>query len=218
MENITDVTTAPLVESRYVKPLQMSYKQNGVAKRWDLMKVHDSVAVLIHNTSRNVLVFVRQFRPAVFLASLPSSACTDPSQVTLGRPADAAAQPGRCGVTLELCAGCVDKAKPLEQIAREEVLEECGYDVPADRFQRVKTLVSNVGTGGDRLNIFYVEVADADRVSAGGGNPEEGELIEVVERSYDEIRSYVTQDEVLSPPGFMFTVYWFFMHKLKQTI
>ncbi|KAF0313709.1 Uridine diphosphate glucose pyrophosphatase [Amphibalanus amphitrite] len=78
---------------------------------------------------------------AVFLASLASSACTDPSLVPVGQPADAAAQPGRCGVTLELCAGCVDKDKPLEHIAREEVLEECGYDVPAERLRRVKTLV-----------------------------------------------------------------------------
>ena len=54
--------------------------------------------------------------------------------------------------------------------------------------------------------------------SPGGGNPDEGELIEVVERTFEEVRQYVTQPEVLSPPGFMFTVYWFFMHVLKQTI
>ena len=40
----------------------------------------------------------------------------------------------------------------------------------------------------------------------------------MVERTYDEVRQYVSQPEVLSPPGFMFTVYWFFMHILKQTI
>ncbi|XP_037084846.1 uridine diphosphate glucose pyrophosphatase NUDT14-like isoform X2 [Pollicipes pollicipes] len=218
MDNITDVSTEPLGESHYVKPLRMHYKQNGVAKSWDLMKVHDAVAVLIHNTSRNVLVFVRQFRPAVYLGSLASSACTDPSQVELGRPADAAGQPGSRGVTLELCAGCVDKRKTLLEIAREEVLEECGYDVPLDRFERIKSFVCNEGTSGDLMTVFHVSVTDTDRTGPGGGNPEEGEVIEVVEMTIDQVRQYVSQDDVLSPPGFLFCIYWFFMHKLKQSL
>lgn len=37
--------------------------------------------------------------------------------------------PAALGVTLELCAGIVDKDKPLLEIACEEVLEECGYHV-----------------------------------------------------------------------------------------
>lgn len=45
--------------------------------------------------------------------------------------------PGSCGLTLELCAGIVDKQIPLKEIAREEVLEECGYDVPADSLQQI---------------------------------------------------------------------------------
>ena len=35
--------------------------------------------------------------------------------------------PGSEGVTFELCAGIVDKQVSLEQIAKEEVLEETGY-------------------------------------------------------------------------------------------
>ena len=35
--------------------------------------------------------------------------------------------PGSEGVTYELCAGIVDKQASLEQIAKEEVLEETGW-------------------------------------------------------------------------------------------
>ena len=45
--------------------------------------------------------------------------------------------PGSCGVTLELCAGIVDKEKPLEEIAQEEVMEECGYQVPLECVRKV---------------------------------------------------------------------------------
>lgn len=46
--------------------------------------------------------------------------------------------PASAGVTYELCAGLVDKPDlSLEEIARQEVLEECGYDVPASKLKRI---------------------------------------------------------------------------------
>lgn len=61
-----------------------------------------------------------------------------------GRPAPEEAggssqrPPASMGVTYELCAGLVDKPDlSLEEIARQEVLEECGYDVPASRLKRI---------------------------------------------------------------------------------
>lgn len=47
--------------------------------------------------------------------------------------------PPKIGVTLELCAGIVDKDLSLVEIAREEVLEECGYDVPVERIEEIMT-------------------------------------------------------------------------------
>lgn len=47
--------------------------------------------------------------------------------------------PPKIGVTLELCAGIVDKNKSWREIAREEVLEECGYDVAVERIEEVLT-------------------------------------------------------------------------------
>lgn len=46
--------------------------------------------------------------------------------------------PASVGVTYELCAGLVDKPQlSLEEIARQEVLEECGYDVPVSKLKRI---------------------------------------------------------------------------------
>jgi 8-oxo-dGTP pyrophosphatase MutT (NUDIX family) len=39
------------------------------------------------------------------------------------------------GCTLELCAGIVDKNASVEEIARDEIKEECGYDIPAQHLQ-----------------------------------------------------------------------------------
>lgn len=45
--------------------------------------------------------------------------------------------PGKCGVTIELCAGIVDASKPRIEIMKSEVLEECGYDVPLENFHEI---------------------------------------------------------------------------------
>ena len=41
------------------------------------------------------------------------------------------------GYTLELCAGIVDKDKDLNQIAKEEILEEVGFDIDAKDVQMI---------------------------------------------------------------------------------
>lgn len=61
------------------------------------------------------MLMVRQFRPALYAALLRKSI-----QESSPPPALAA------GFTCELCAGLVDKEKSLQQIAKEEIYEECG--------------------------------------------------------------------------------------------
>ena len=45
--------------------------------------------------------------------------------------------PASLGFTLELCAGIVDKEKPLSEIAAEEIREECGYEIEPEKMQQV---------------------------------------------------------------------------------
>lgn len=67
MEDITGIRFGPLpADSPYVRPFRMYYVQNGKEKNWDLMKVHDSVTIILFNTTRNKLIFVKQFRPGSF--------------------------------------------------------------------------------------------------------------------------------------------------------
>lgn len=63
MEDLENVYISPLPDSPYVKPFRFNYTQNGKEKTWDLLEVHDSVAIVVFNITRKVMVFVKQFRP-----------------------------------------------------------------------------------------------------------------------------------------------------------
>ena len=53
---------------------------------------------------------------------------------------DVGKYPAASGVTYELCAGIVDKDLPLDEIAREEILEETGYCVKTTSLERVTSM------------------------------------------------------------------------------
>jgi UDP-sugar diphosphatase len=57
------------------------------------------------------------------------------------------------GITYELCSGIVDKEdKDLLEITKEEILEECGYDVPVKNIFEVNTFRAGIGITG----FFYL--------------------------------------------------------------
>lgn len=66
---------------------------------------------------------------AVYFASIP--------ECDRERTIDTSKYLPETGITLELCAGIVDKDLPLEEVAKIEVLEECGYDVPVSNLERI---------------------------------------------------------------------------------
>ncbi|XP_065337953.1 uridine diphosphate glucose pyrophosphatase NUDT14-like [Cloeon dipterum] len=208
MEKLSDVVCKSFTEnSPYVQPYHMFFVQDGRKRRWDLLKIHDSVAILIFNVTRQVLVLVKQFRPAVYLSNIQ-----DEDKV-LEKHIDTSKYPAELGLTIELCAGIVDKNKTLEEIACEEVDEECGYTVQPADLQKIVCYRSGVGVSGDKQTVYYVEVTDEMRTSKGGGNLDEGELIEVIEMSIEEAKKYMKREDVLSPGGFLFALTWFFNMK-----
>ncbi|XP_023015224.1 uridine diphosphate glucose pyrophosphatase NUDT14 [Leptinotarsa decemlineata] len=206
MNKISEVVIKPFEKSEYMKPYTMHFTQNGRKRTWDLLRVHDCVAIILNNITRNKLVFVKQFRPAVFFGSIPEEDRELNTEVNLEKYSP------DIGITLELCAGIVDKNKSVAEIAKEEILEECGYDVPLASLEKVGSFRSGVGTSASLQTVFYCEVTDDMKVSEGGGIGDE--IIDVVEMNVDEVKKYVSQANVKSPPSFMFALYWFLYNKV----
>ncbi|KAH9630045.1 hypothetical protein HF086_008015 [Spodoptera exigua] len=208
MEDLTKVYLSPLPDSPYVRPFRFNYVQGGKEKNWDMLAVHDSVAIIVFNTTRNVLVFVKQFRPAVYFNCIPprDRECEE---------IDTSKYPASLGITLEMCAGIVDKNKSLQEIAKEEVLEECGYDVPLRELHEITSYRAGVGVQGALQTLFYCEVTDDMKIGKGGGV--EDEIIEVVEKSIAEVETWISCPGPLnSPPSCLFALMWFLRHKADR--
>ncbi len=182
MENIIeDFRLSELKEPKFIQANLVNYKQNGVAKRWEVVKAHDSVAILIYHKEHNSFVLVKQFRPAVYMKN------------------------GN-GLTVEMCAGIVDKKLSLKEIASEEIIEECGYSVDISSMERIIAVNSAVGFAGSKQTIFYVEVDESMRISSGGGV--DSELIEVIEIPIDEVREFIYNENIAKTTGLLFAIFW----------
>uniref|UniRef100_A0A1A9WR22 Uridine diphosphate glucose pyrophosphatase NUDT14 n=1 Tax=Glossina brevipalpis TaxID=37001 RepID=A0A1A9WR22_9MUSC len=209
MEKISKMWVGPLsADSAYVKPFRLYYVRNGKEKSWDALKVHDDVSIIIFNTTRKKLIFVKQFRPAVYHANVASDG-GDLVNIDIDK------YPPKLGITIEMCAGLVDKNKSWREIAREEILEECGYDVSADQLEEVLSYRSSVGTQGSKQIMYYCEVTDNQKKFPGGGTGDE--VIDVVEYSVDEAREMVNpKNNTNSPPSCLLGVLWFLMNKAPK--
>lgn len=184
---ITNVELKELKDPKFVIPKEMTYEQKGVKKRWELVEVHDSVAVILVDESKGEFVIVKQFRPPVHL-----------------RDND--------GFTYELCAGIIDKDKSLEQIAIEEIYEETGYDVK--EVEKITSFYTSVGFGGSKQTLFFAKVDDSMRAHEGGGV--ESEDIEVIYLPFSKAKEFIFDESIPKTPGIMFSFYWYFATNQKE--
>ncbi|KAH9524338.1 Nudix hydrolase 14, chloroplastic [Bulinus truncatus] len=205
MDNITEFYIIPLTESKYIMPKSVHYMQNGKKKVWDCIAEHSDVSILLFNTSRNVFIFVKQFRPAVYLNNVKAR------EVEWRETVDTDIFPGSLGITLELCAGLIDKPnQTLEEVALAEVLEECGYDIAGEDLHKITRCRNGSGITASEVTIYYAEVTDDQKVGRGGGLAEEGELIEVAEVTVDQARDLICDESVNREAGLLFALQWFF--------
>ena len=184
---IEDLKISLLKETNYIKPIKVNFTLNGTKKSWEAVRSHDSVSVLLYHKEKDAFLLVKQFRAPVYL--------NDSSKM----------------YTYELCAGLVDKDKSLVEIAKEEIDEECGYDVHIKNIQKVTSFFTNVGISGGCQHLFFAKINESMRIHDGGGiNDEQIELHFLPIEKCDEL---IFDESKAKTPGLMFSFYWFLKNK-----
>jgi len=182
-ESIKNFTLNPLEKPKFVLASLATYEQNAIKKSWEIVNAHDSVAILLYHEEREAFVLVKQFRPAVYLNN-------------------------ENGMTVELCAGIVDKDISLAQIAQEEIEEECGYAVSLEQIERITAFHTSVGFAGSKQVLYYASLTEDMKVNEGGGV--DHEEIEVVYLPVSEAQTLIYDESIAKTPGLMFAFMWWF--------
>ena len=178
----------PLKNPEYISTSLATFTQNGRNRDWEVVQAHDSVAILLYHTEKNAFILVKQFRPAVYLNN-------------------------QNGMTVELCAGIVDKNLSLVGIAQEEIEEECGYRVSIEEIEKITSFHTSVGFAGSKQMMYYAKVDESMKVSDGGGVDDE--QIEVIFLPVSEAKAFIYDESIAKTPGLMFAFMWYF-DKIKN--
>ena len=182
-DRITDIEVTKLKEPKNHEIYGVSYTQSGKRYLKEVKKSLDVVKVLLYHTQKEAFVLVKQFRALVYI-NHPELA-----------------------IRYELCGGREDKeGLSSQEVAREEVLEECGYRV--EKLEKIATL-----TTGGKMTLFYAEVDESMRINSGGGL--EDENIELVYLPVKEAKEFMFDESKPKRPALMFAFCWFFSNRCK---
>jgi UDP-sugar diphosphatase len=177
-----------LCKGRFLSLQEIFFDYKGKKRSWEVCKGGDSVAILLYHKEFDSFLVVKQFRMPVFLKN-------------------------NDGFTYELCAGLIDKDKTTLEIAKEEILEECGYDVPLEEIKEVTSFYSSVGSSGSKQILYYAEISESMKVNEGGGIDDED--IESVFIKINDAKKIIFDKKFVTTPGLKFAFLWWFSTMFK---
>ena len=178
-----------IAKGKYLTLKEVFFDYKGKKRRWEVCNSMDSVAILIYDKDLESIIMVKQFRLPVYLKNSD-------------------------GYSYELCAGLCDKDKSNIEIAREEILEECGYDVSVDKIEKITSTWASVGTNAANQTIYYVEVTQNEKVNNGGGIDDED--IEIFYLKKENVNEFIFDESKVITPGAKFALMWWLYENTKK--
>jgi GDP-mannose pyrophosphatase NudK len=152
----------------------VTFEQRSRSGEWRERKreVYDngnSAAILPYDAERKTVLLTRQLRLPMYLQhGLENS--------------------------IEACAGKLDGEEPEIRIVKE-MEEELGYRIP--KVERLFELYVSPASIMEKIAYFTCAYSPADKVSEGGGLPEEGEDTEVIETTLEQAAAMIASGEII---------------------
>ncbi|TEY00238.1 NUDIX hydrolase [Campylobacter sp. US33a] len=185
---ISNIKELEFKDSIYIKPKRYSFTNDGKNCVWDFIEAMDSVSILLYHKSLQSFVFVKQFRIALWFHQQKDANYIKDDNM---------------GYTIELCSGLVDKQLSLEQIAKEECIEELGYS--PKKLEKIGEFYTGFGSGASKQTLYFAEIDEEDKISNGGGICEE--VIESVFVKIEDFQEFVTK--ITRSPLLDYACLWF---------
>lgn len=185
---IKDIEIKELGESKYIRPFSIHFVQDGIKRKWDCIKAHDSVSCLLYHTERDAFLFVKQFRPSLWYYQKQNGINSD-----------------ELGISYEFCAGLCDKGLDEKRTMIEEIFEETGYTTNDVRY--ITSSFTGLGFSANRQSIFYAFIDESMKRGAGGGIDDEKIELCFIERA--KINEFLLDESKPKGAGALFGITWF---------
>ncbi|MBT8394627.1 MAG: NUDIX domain-containing protein, partial [Bacteroidia bacterium] len=109
------------------------------------------------------------------------------------------------GMSIEVCAGALDKNEEPEVCIIREVKEEVGYKI--ENANKVLEAYTSPGAVTEKMYMFIAEYSDHMKVNNGGGVDSEDEEIEVLEIPFQEAIQMMHNFEIIDAKTIMLLQY-----------
>lgn len=183
MRKFTLLSTSQTQNSKFIQPQSIRYLLDNEPYSWDMYHSFDSVAILLYLKNSHSLLLLKHLRPCAFVRNQE-------------------------GIVYELCAGLVDKeGKSLEQIAKEEILEECGYDIDVQKLQKINSFFSNIGLSTSKQTLFFATICQEEKISEGKGDRDEN--FELFELPCSQIIHFLEDENREKTSSLAYMLEWF---------
>jgi|ERR1700716_1391393 nudix-type nucleoside diphosphatase (YffH/AdpP family) len=139
----------------------------------------NAAALLPYNLTRGTVVLVRQFRYPAYIN-------------------------GHDDLLIEAVAGLLENESPEVRI-RAEAEEETGYRL--GEIRKIFEAFMSPGAVTEKLHFFIAEYQPDMKIGSGGGNPDEGEDIEVLELPIDQAMAMIGDGRIVDAKTIMLLQY-----------
>ncbi|MCA0132649.1 NUDIX domain-containing protein [Winogradskyella alexanderae] len=141
----------------------------------------DGAAILLYNVKNGTVILTRQFRMPIYENNKNE------------------------GMSIEVCAGAIDKSdSPIDTIIAE-VEEEVGYKI--ETAKHVLSAYTSPGALTEKMFLYVAEYSAKMKISDGGGLASENEEIEVLELPFNIVLKMVEDQEIIDAKSIMLIQY-----------
>lgn len=173
MSRVNIIETETLSDDWYeLKKTTFTYHRSDGSSQTLTRETYDrgnGATLLLYNLEQGTVVLTRQFRYPTFVNG------------------------NNDGLLIETAAGLLDDANPDDRI-KQEVEEETGFRL--SNVEPVFDAFMSPGSVTERVYFFVAAYHAAERVSAGGGNYNEGEDIEVLELPFTQAMRMIDEGTI----------------------
>ena len=141
----------------------------------------DGAAVLLYNVEKSTVILTKQFRMPIYE--------NDKNE----------------GMSIEVCAGAIDKNESPKKTMLREIEEEVGYKINEATW--VLEAYMSPGALTEKLYLFIAEYSEDKKINEGGGVDIEDEEIEVLELQFKEAIDMVKKKTIIDAKTIMLLQY-----------